>query len=91
VPDRSVSKTHAELGVDEAGLWLVDRGSTNGTTVEAPGAAPVRANPGERVRVPAGSVLRVGDAVVAVSGGDDGFDESTVISARRPPSGGGSW
>jgi len=93
VPDRSVSKTHAELGVDSSGLWLVDRGSTNGTSVEAPGVAAVRAAPGQQVRVPAGSVVRLGDAVIAVGGhgGDDGFDESTVISARRPPSGGGSW
>ncbi|MGC5167649.1 RDD family protein [Luteimicrobium sp. DT211] len=88
-PGRSVSKTHAELGVDASGLWLVDRGSTNGTTVEAPGAAPVTAEPGRQVRVPAGATVRLGDAAVVVHG--DLPDESTVISARRPPSAGGSW
>jgi len=91
-PGRSVSKTHAEVGVDGAGLWLVDRGSTNGTTVEVPGAAPLTAAPGQQVRVPAGATVRLGDAAVLVRGdGSDVLDESTVISVRRPPSGGGSW
>ncbi|MFC8731943.1 RDD family protein [Luteimicrobium sp. NPDC057192] len=91
-PGRSVSKTHAELGVDAHGLWLVDRGSTNGTTVEVPGATPVKATPGQQVRVPAGATVRLGDAAVLVRGdGPDVPDESTVISSRRPPSGGGSW
>jgi len=91
-PGRSVSKTHAELGVDAHGLWLVDRGSTNGTSVEVPGAAPVTAPPGQQVRVPAGATVRLGDAAVLVRGdGPDVPDESTVISSRRPPSAGGSW
>jgi uncharacterized RDD family membrane protein YckC len=65
-PTRSVSKTHAELGVDTAGLWLTDRGSTNGTVVSAPGLPPRVAEPGARVRVPVGSTIHVGDRRVLV-------------------------
>ena len=65
-PTRSVSKTHAELGVDTAGLWLTDRGSTNGTVVSAPGLPPRVAEPGVRVRVPVGSTIHVGDRRVVV-------------------------
>lgn len=65
-PTRSVSKTHAELGVDTAGLWLTDRGSTNGTVVSAPGLPPRVAEPGARVRVPVGSTIHVGDRRIVV-------------------------
>jgi uncharacterized RDD family membrane protein YckC len=65
-PTRSVSKNHAELGVDSAGLWLTDRGSTNGTVVSAPGRSPQVAEPGARVRVPMGSTIHVGDRRIVV-------------------------
>lgn len=65
-PTRSVSKNHAELGVDPAGLWLTDRGSTNGTVVSAPGRSPQVAEPGARVRVPMGSTIHVGDRRIVV-------------------------
>ncbi|MCF4122828.1 RDD family protein [Antribacter sp. KLBMP9083] len=65
-PTRSVSKTHAELGVDSAGLWLTDRGSTNGSVVSAPGLPPRVAEPGARVRVPVGSTIHLGDRRVLV-------------------------
>ncbi|MFE7505264.1 RDD family protein [Promicromonospora sp. NPDC057488] len=65
-PTRSVSKNHAELGVDSAGLWLTDRGSTNGTVVSAPGRSPQVAEPGARVRVPVGSTIHVGDRRLVV-------------------------
>lgn len=60
-PRRSVSKTHAELGVDHGGLWVSDRGSTNGTVVSAPGAPPRVVEPGARVRVPAGASIHLGE------------------------------
>ncbi|MCB7136834.1 FHA domain-containing protein [Cellulosimicrobium marinum] len=68
-PTRSVSKTHAELGVDPGGLWLTDRGSTNGTVVSAPGAPPRVAEPGARVRVPVGATIHVGDRRLVVHPG----------------------
>jgi hypothetical protein len=60
-PRRSVSKTHAELGVDHGGLWVTDRGSTNGTVVSVPGAPPRVVEPGARVRVPAGASIHLGE------------------------------
>ncbi|QAY69950.1 RDD family protein [Xylanimonas protaetiae] len=65
-PTRSVSKTHAELHPDPGGLWVVDRGSTNGTVVSVPGRSPQVAAPGARVRVTAGATLHVGDARIVV-------------------------
>lgn len=68
-PTRSVSKTHAELRVDPSGLWLTDRGSTNGTVVSVPGAPPRVAEPGARVRVPVGATIHVGDRRIVVHPG----------------------
>lgn len=68
-PTRSVSKNHADLGVDSAGLWLTDRGSTNGTVISAAGLPPRVAEPGARVRVPMGSTIHVGDRRIVVHPG----------------------
>lgn len=68
-PTRSVSKNHAELGVDSAGLWLTDRNSTNGTVVSVPGLPPRVAEAGARVRVPVGSTIHFGDRRVVVHPG----------------------
>ncbi|MFF3064782.1 RDD family protein [Oerskovia sp. NPDC057915] len=68
-PTRSVSKTHAELGFDAGGLWVQDRGSTNGTVLLRPGGAPVALDAGVRVPVPVGSVITVGDRRIVVHPG----------------------
>lgn len=68
-PTRSVSKTHAELRADPSGLWLTDRGSTNGTVVSVPGMPPRVAEPGVRVRVPVGATIHVGDRRIVVHPG----------------------
>ncbi|RXR23565.1 FHA domain-containing protein [Oerskovia turbata] len=68
-PTRSVSKTHVELGFDAGGLWVQDRGSTNGTVLLRPGGAPVALDPGVRVPVPVGSVITVGDRRIVVHPG----------------------
>lgn len=51
--ERSVSKTHVGFGVDPEGFWVIDRHSTNGTTV-------IRAT-GERQACRAGEIVRVAD------------------------------
>ncbi|MBD7981735.1 RDD family protein [Oerskovia merdavium] len=68
-PTRSVSKTHAEMGVDADGLWLVDRGSTNGTILTRPGGAPQVLEAGVRAVVTVGSVVQVGDRRLTVHPG----------------------
>ncbi|MFP3714539.1 RDD family protein [Puerhibacterium sp. TATVAM-FAB25] len=70
-PRRSVSKTHAELGVDHGGLWVTDRGSTNGTVVSVPGAPPRVVEPGARVRVPAGASIHLGEYRVTARAATD--------------------
>ena len=63
---RTVSKTHLALGVDDAGLFVVDRGSTNGSTITAPGRAAVPAGPFHAVSVSEGSVVSIGDHWVRI-------------------------
>ncbi|GAB2584256.1 RDD family protein [Microlunatus antarcticus] len=58
---RTVSKTHLALGVDDAGLFVVDRGSTNGSTITAPGQPTVPVGPFHAVSVGDGSVVSIGD------------------------------
>ncbi|MFC7482839.1 FHA domain-containing protein [Luedemannella flava] len=62
---RSVSKTHLALGADERGAWVVDRHSTNGTSVLRAGT-PVRCPPGERVYLPLPATIRFGDRTLRV-------------------------
>jgi predicted component of type VI protein secretion system len=65
-PSRSVSKTHAELDVDAGGLWVTDRGSTNGTVVSEPGHAPRVVAPGTRARAPFGAAVHLGELHLTV-------------------------
>jgi uncharacterized RDD family membrane protein YckC len=58
---RTVSKSHLALGLDEAGLFVTDRGSTNGSTVTTLEGARTRCAPGEVVPVSDGSVVTMGD------------------------------
>ncbi|CAN5208015.1 hypothetical protein BH09ACT3_BH09ACT3_15210 [soil metagenome] len=66
---RQVSKTHAELIVDAAGLWLVDRASSNGTTVTAPGGAEFSLDPWTRTRLESGSTVAIGGRSFTVTKG----------------------
>ncbi len=59
-PQMLMSKTHIAFGQDADGVWVVDRGSRNGTRLTDPGGAVVAAAPGERVRVPAGWAVHIG-------------------------------
>lgn len=65
-PSRSISKTHALLGIDGTGLWVADLGSTNGTFVITPAGGDVRVQPGAPVYVPAGSDIELGQYVIQV-------------------------
>jgi hypothetical protein len=65
-PSRSVSKTHALLGIDATGLWVADLGSTNGTFVITPTGGDVKVQPGAPVYVPSGSDIELGQYVIQV-------------------------
>jgi uncharacterized RDD family membrane protein YckC len=67
---RTVSKLHLAMGVDQAGLYVVDRGSTNGSTVTTPGGATRRCVPGEPVYVNPGSIVSMGDHWLEVRRGE---------------------
>jgi hypothetical protein len=60
-PGRSVSKTHLVFGVEDGELWIADRGSSNGTRLGLDLVDPVELRPGERIRVPRGTRIGIGD------------------------------
>jgi len=58
---RSVSKTHLAVGLTPDGrVWVLDRHSTNGVTVED-GSGARRTPPGEQTFIPRGALVRFGD------------------------------
>ena len=67
-----LSKTHAAFDVDEAGLWVTDRASRNGTSVTEPGRASRELEPGTRTRVPVGARVTLGGRTfeVVAEGGE---------------------
>ena len=65
-PGRSVSKTHLQVGLDSSGVWVADRGSTNGTLVTLADGAQIVCGPGQRVRLPAGATVSFGDCGLRV-------------------------
>lgn len=60
-PARSVSKTHLQIGVEPSGVWVADRGSTNGTVVTLPDGAQVVCRVDQQVRLRVGSTVTFGD------------------------------
>ncbi|NCT89738.1 FHA domain-containing protein [Cellulomonas sp. APG4] len=65
-PGRSLSRTHARFGVGPEGFWVEDLASANGTRVEAAGAV-VDADPGQRLTVPDGATVHLGDRTFTVT------------------------
>jgi len=67
-PARSISKTHLAFGLDGAGdrLWVMDRGSTNGTVLVAPDETSSALPAGTRATVAAGWTIRFGQRSAVV-------------------------
>ncbi|VTR76750.1 RDD family protein [Cellulomonas hominis] len=65
-PERSVSRTHARFGIDNGTFWVSDAGSGNGTTLRLPGGRVIPVPADQRVLVPSGSTIQVGDRGVRI-------------------------
>jgi uncharacterized RDD family membrane protein YckC len=67
-PARSISKTHLAFGLEGAGdrLWVMDRGSTNGTVLVAPDGTSSVLPEGTRATVAAGWTIRFGQRSAVV-------------------------
>jgi hypothetical protein len=63
-PRREVSATHLEIQQEGRAVVVRDLGSTNGTRVRIPGAAPSLLSPGSSLVVAAGTLLDLGDEIV---------------------------
>lgn len=66
-PDRTVSKTHLEFGIEAGEFWVADRFSGNGTTIFESGKPPRRLVPGRKYRVDRGSRVGIGEQSFVVS------------------------
>lgn len=60
-PDEAVSRVHAEVRLEGWEVFVVDRGSKNGTFVEIPGQAPTKLRPGEPCLIVAGTRVTLAD------------------------------
>lgn len=80
-PRREVSSTHVEIQQEGRAVVVRDLGSTNGTRVRAPGAAPSLLSPGASRVVATGTLLDLGDDVVL-----EIVERPSALPAR-----GGSW
>ncbi|WP_051681864.1 RDD family protein [Cellulomonas sp. HZM] len=67
-PDRSVSKVHLAFGIADGGdeLWVVDRGSVNGTVLVDPDGAAAKLPGGVRALVGPGWTIRFGQRAARV-------------------------
>jgi len=65
-PDRTVSKTHLEFGIEDGSFWICDRFSGNGTTVQEPGRPARRLVPGRRYRIESGALVGIGEQTFSV-------------------------
>ncbi|MDM8085508.1 RDD family protein [Cellulomonas cellasea] len=60
-PSRSISKLHLVFGPEPSGLWLIDRGSTNGTVLMAPDGSLSALPAGDRAHIGPGWSVRFGE------------------------------
>jgi RDD family/FHA domain len=66
---RTVSKSHLAVGVNAGGVYVVDRGSTNGSTVSTTNGMSARCKAGEMVRVGEGAIISIGDHWLEITRG----------------------
>lgn len=65
--ERSVSKTHAILGVSDGTIWVLDLNSTNGTVLLADDGTETLCTPEVATPLPAGTDVRFGEYRVHVA------------------------
>ena len=66
-PDRTVSKTHLEFGIEDSEFWVCDRYSGNGTVIHESHKPARRLVPGRRYRVVRGATVGIGEQSFQVS------------------------
>jgi hypothetical protein len=66
---RTVSKSHLAVGLDAGGVYVVDRGSTNGSTVSTTNGMSTRCQADEMVRVGEGAIVSIGDHWLEITRG----------------------
>ncbi|SEF86726.1 FHA domain-containing protein [Microbacterium azadirachtae] len=62
-PQQDISRSHLEIRPEADAVVVLDLHTTNGSTLQRPGAEPVRLHPGEQTIVVTGDVIDLGDGV----------------------------
>lgn len=62
-PSRELSGTHLEIRLEGWQVLVIDRRSTNGTTVQLPGRDPQRLHPGNAVPIVPGTIIDLAEEV----------------------------
>lgn len=65
-PEQLLSRTHAEVRLEDWQVLVLDCGSTNGTVVELPGAEPQQLRPEEPCLITPGTKVNLGDGAAFV-------------------------
>ena len=66
-PERQLSKTHLALGIDDAGVWISDQGSSNGTFITDADGRTDPLVPFVKTPIAAGAVIALGDRTFVVT------------------------
>ncbi len=64
---RSLSRTHLRVMLNEAGLWIEDTGSANGTRVTHPNGETAVVKPGTPIRIETGTTIRLGERTATIT------------------------
>jgi hypothetical protein len=62
-------EVHRGVGLDAGGVYVVDRGSTNGSTVSTTNGMSTRCKAAEMVRVGEGAIVSIGDHWLEITRG----------------------
>ncbi len=83
----TVSKTHALIGSDADGVWLLDLHSSNGSEALDSLGVSEPAIPGQRLSIPVGSHIRIGtDTIITIDAGVPAGDDDRTVTIHPAPS-----
>lgn len=65
-PSHTISRTHLLIGTDARGIYVTDRGSTNGTGLVLPGGRVEPCQPGAQTHIREGQKIKFGERFLTI-------------------------